>query len=1074
MHKANISTNIIRDENSNLNYIVTPNASDIFNTISGNFKNGIRSFTVSGNYGTGKSSFLWASEKNLKAEESYFSDLKLAFPGIKKFRVLKLVGSHHSLIKSFGALLKLDSTDEPEIFDELNAIELRQSKKSEGLAIFIDEFGKFLEFASEHNPQEELFFLQTLAEWANDTNKNVVLVNTIHQNYAAYAKALNKEQKEEWAKISGRFKVLNFNEPIEQLLFFTSERLKNYKRPEALEQRQKSLNQILLDSKLVSSVKNEGKVNLDALYPLDGLSAQVLIKSLDLYGQNERSLFTFLDAHDKFSINQFNGDFFGVDKVFDYLVHTVTNEIASNDNPKKTQWRALHVALDKIELYFEGQDYFIAEHIIKLIGLANMFGSESGSLDEKVIIGYINSVYNQDAVMVLTRIIDLKLIQFFRHKSKFNFVDGTDLDIPQELAVASKEVNPHFKIVDFLKEEIQLPILLAKRHTYLTGSPRFFAYHYCDDLENLPEIEAEVDGFIHLTFDKDITQVRLKNFSTQNTDARLFVSYKNTDRIRNLVFDMKRYKFLIEKFRDDRIAKQMLTDEWNFLRTELEKLVLKDLFSSEKNVQWFYAGKEQKVDSPHSLNQRVSGICDEVYSKAPIFKSELANREILSVPINTARRRLINDLINNETQIDLGYPEDKFPPEKAIYLSLAKITGIHGPIENSADHYGFQAPKEESFKPLWEECEFFLESSVHAKQNLSKLYSVLSEKPFKLKKGFVDFWIPLFLIAHKEDFALFHADNGYVPYLNQTVLDLIHKSPNKYLVKAYNVAGVKNKLLDTYQELLRMNQDIRKGTGSTLISMFGSFYVFYNQLPEYSKKTQKLSAQTIAFREAISNSSDPSSALLDGLPAAFGFHNPNEAQISEAFMNHLKDSIRELRTAYAELLDRVEEQVKSAFDTVTASNKELQDEIRSVLKPVNAMLLTDQYKVMHSQLIGEKPNRESWLQSIADVALRKKVSGITDQEEPLLLKNIEKLIRGITDVIELHKLDQAKGEFVELKLGKISGEALVKRVNVNGNESEAYTSAFGHVRANLAELSEKERLKLLTLLIQKEIGHDEG
>jgi len=40
-----------------------------------------------------------------------------------------------------------------------------------------------------------------------------------------------------------------------------------------------------------------------------------------------------------------------------------------------------------------------------------------------------------------------------------------------------------------------------------------------------------------------------------------------------------------------------------------------------------------------------------------------------------------------------------------------------------------------------------------AKRNLSELYEKLSEAPFKLKKGFLEFWIPIFLLANKEDFC---------------------------------------------------------------------------------------------------------------------------------------------------------------------------------------------------------------------------------------------------------------------------------------------------------------------------------
>ena len=69
----NISTNILRDQSKNLEYVVTPNATNIFERIFSNENSSNKSFTIIGNYGTGKSTFLWALEKNLLKEKLFFS-----------------------------------------------------------------------------------------------------------------------------------------------------------------------------------------------------------------------------------------------------------------------------------------------------------------------------------------------------------------------------------------------------------------------------------------------------------------------------------------------------------------------------------------------------------------------------------------------------------------------------------------------------------------------------------------------------------------------------------------------------------------------------------------------------------------------------------------------------------------------------------------------------------------------------------------------------------------------------------------------------------------------------------------
>ena len=64
----NISTNILRDESRVIDYVATPNAKEIFERIFIDNYGSNKSFNLIGNYGTGKSTFLWALEKNLNKE----------------------------------------------------------------------------------------------------------------------------------------------------------------------------------------------------------------------------------------------------------------------------------------------------------------------------------------------------------------------------------------------------------------------------------------------------------------------------------------------------------------------------------------------------------------------------------------------------------------------------------------------------------------------------------------------------------------------------------------------------------------------------------------------------------------------------------------------------------------------------------------------------------------------------------------------------------------------------------------------------------------------------------------------
>lgn len=216
------SVNIIRDSNTEFNYLPTPNGKKVVTQLVSDFKKGLRCFNIIGSYGTGKSSFLWAIEQSIAGKKRYFETTFI--DDNSKYGFLKIVGSYASLKSKLAETLnvKADISDE-ELFAELYAKYHGLGEKSRSaLFIFIDEFGKFLEYASQNNPEQEIYFFQQLAEFCNNPNYNIMLVSTVHQNIDSYSYGLTTLQRQEWSKVKGRFREIAFNEPVEQLLFLAN------------------------------------------------------------------------------------------------------------------------------------------------------------------------------------------------------------------------------------------------------------------------------------------------------------------------------------------------------------------------------------------------------------------------------------------------------------------------------------------------------------------------------------------------------------------------------------------------------------------------------------------------------------------------------------------------------------------------------------------------------------------------------------------------------------------------------------------------------------------------------------
>ena len=197
------SINIVRDTDKEFFYLPTANSKEIYNQIAQQFNTGVHSFNIIGSYGTGKSAFLVALTKHLSQEEHYFSPVNGQFNKCKNFKFLNLVGDYTSIIGAIADKLKTEPKPKA-IMQGLRKAQQVLTKKNTCLVLVIDEFGKFLEYAVKNNPDEELYLIQQIAEFANDKESNVLFISTLHQNFDDYASGLSKAQRAEWEKVKGR------------------------------------------------------------------------------------------------------------------------------------------------------------------------------------------------------------------------------------------------------------------------------------------------------------------------------------------------------------------------------------------------------------------------------------------------------------------------------------------------------------------------------------------------------------------------------------------------------------------------------------------------------------------------------------------------------------------------------------------------------------------------------------------------------------------------------------------------------------------------------------------------------
>jgi hypothetical protein len=1016
--KFNPSTNIIRDSLRDLRYIPTPNACRVVSQIGSDFKKGIRSFNIVGSYGTGKSSFLWAFQQSITNENKFFNISVLQNSNVK---VLNFVGEYKSITEVFADYFNIKGTKHltetilSEIYNQYHEL----GRRNPLLVINIDEFGKYLEYAAQNSPEMELYFLQQLAEFANDAEHNIILITTVHQNFDAYAFSLSVSQKHEWTKVKGRFREITFNEPVEQLLFLASEHLKQLPSDRKTESEIKTALGIAKKSRAYNINPDYASEISSKLYPLDPMSANVLTLSLQKYGQNERSLFSFLESTDHTGINSFDevrNPFYNVACVYDYLAFNFYSFINSRYNPDFAAWSAIKNSLEAVERLFDSS---ILEYtkILKSIGLLNITAATGSDLGKEFLTKYsITCLGIKNAEKLIDNLENRKVILYRNYSKRYVLSEGTDLDISSALIEAGNKVSEINDVSTLLNRYYQLPPVIAKSHSYKNGTPRIFEFR----ISEFPISEVpinEIDGFINLVFNEKLTINEIKKESDNNKEAILYAFYQNSKMIKDQLFEIEKTRKVIDENEHDKVAVKELNNILLHQQNLLNHYILNNLFSKKSVLKWIFKGEEVKISSKKEFNKLLSQICDEIYSKTPVFKNELVNKHKISSSIHTAKRNYFRALSDGWNKPDLGFEKDKFPPEKTIYLTLLKENGIE--LYSDEINFALTISKKSSFIHLWNTSNNFLNSAKKSRRKVSEFIEPLTKRPFKLKQGLIDFWIASFLFIKRDDYALF-SEKGYIPIINDEVLELVVKYPDDYEIKTFDIEGVKLDIFNSYRLILNQNAKSIL-TNQTFIETIKPFLTFYRGLPDYSRNTKKLRKETLAIRDAIANSKDPEKSFFEDFPTALGYSIDSlqkSKQQLEIYIGKLQSAIRDLQFSYDGLLSRFEDFILEEFIGEKIGFNEYKVRLQDRYKKVKKYLLIPHQKTFVQRLDSEIEDKTAWLNSIAQAVIGKSLESIKDEEEILLYDKFKTIIYELDNLTYISKaeLENDKEEILGIEM----------------------------------------------------------
>jgi len=920
------SVNLERDldiSDSVLGYVPTTRSIDMFERFMSSFTTprSVRAWTITGIYGSGKSSFAHflaslcaPSHEQIKtnalkiidvgsySNNSLHSNFKNSFPKsglVRAVATAQQEPASNTVIRalSFGTSLFWRKTNKKNLIlkklasltadianghkvDNQTAItmlkEVAQASGT-GVLLIIDELGKNLEFAAQSQGVDDLFLLQQIAEMsAGEKDSKIFMLGLLHQSFSDYAHGLTIAQRNEWGKIQGRFEDVPFAESSEQMIKLIGNAIDQTKsvniqsniRFWAQNWQDKLKDKIKVD-------KTWTKIDiLNSLYPLHPLSAFVLPILCSRYAQNDRSLFTFLTSSEPYSLACFLNEIpfdekniptLKLHRIYDYFVESAGMSISSR--PQMQRWLEIHGRISDAK-HIE----FDALLALKTIGILNLV-SLSGALKASrslVVLALCDSPNSQAQQEHWNKVIDTLLEKGFitwrKQLDEIRIWEGTDFDVEQ--AIHEQIESGEKALANLLSEFCPSRPLVAQRHSYQTGTLRYFEREYIDKshkIENVTCKNKDSDGLIVYWIDD---KKLLKKFPKKTKDEKPLIVIC-ADKFNGLQEACLEFTALkkIEKNASQLQLDGVARREVHQRLIQTKKLVdesLSHVFSvTGDNITCWVLGKEQSFKNQLDLNACLSDVCDQVYKKSLRLWNELINRRELTSQGSKARRELIEAMLQNGDKKRLGLEGNG--PECSMYESLLKKTGVHTNKENI---WCFSTPSKNSgVLDIWSAIEKFCLSANASPQAINVLYDILSAPPYGTKEGVIPVLFVAVILKHTEDISVYY-DGTFIAMLGPEHFELLVKRPERFAVKHFEITGLRIQVFKELESIFKKSQDKhnKQTRNATLLGIVKPLIQFVKSLPSYSINTSNLSKKAMAVRKALLNAKEPDQLLFKNLP----------------------------------------------------------------------------------------------------------------------------------------------------------------------------------------------------------------
>ena len=898
-------------------------------------------FTWTGPYGTGKSSLavvlgatltgakqLRDRAKTLLGEPTFDALTKAMPPRTRGWRILPVSGRRDVPARVIGEAIEAagwlpsDSWTEMRVLEALDEVAARNPRAGGGLFVFIDEMGKFLEAAARDGSDIHLF--QQLAERASRSRGRLIVVGILHQAFVEYAHRLSREARDEWAKIQGRFVDLPINTAGEEQIELLGRAIENRRRPR---KPGRVAEQVAgFSTRQVSASLPR---RLEDCWPLHPIVACLLGPlSRRRFGQNQRSLFSFLNSAEPLGFQEFlrtanENELYAPDRLWDYLRANLEPSILAS--PDGHRWALAAYALGRSEAKGCGEP---DQRLLKVIALLDLLKESSGLTPSTALLKLaLPADHDHEIDAALERLHDRALIVFRKFSDAWAIYEGSDFDIDRALEEQSLQASE--MDLRTLRTSTELDHVVAKRHYHTTGALRWFDVAMLP-LEDLGRAATEfslrpgaVGAFLLGVPTQGESEQEAKDLCRRAADtpenwdlvAGFSPTAWNLPELAAELSTLERVRNESPELQGDRVARTEIRARIAAVQERLEV----ELAQTFDNAAWHVRGAEAVQLSRAELSALASDLADARFCDAPHLHNELLGKAKPSSSAVAAQNALLRRMVLGEGKERLGI--NGFPAEAGLFVSLLSATGLYRKSGNGP--WRFVAPEagddKRKLAPAWEAARHLLKTNSHRAVPVAELYDVWRQPPLGIKDGLLPVLSVAFLLSQQSDLA-FYRKGVFQTCITDLDIDFLVSDPSDIQYRWMDLSSVSKRLLTELAEVVRDLDAENKLDDLEPIDVAKGLVAIHDRLPTWTGRTQRISRDAQDVRHLFRQAKDPNRLLFDDMPELLKEPLADAAEDTPArIADRIRQGLTELVEAWPALLHRLRELLLSELQVPNAS-----------------------------------------------------------------------------------------------------------------------------------------------------------